>query len=48
MREGSIFWNYKHGETKMLEDEVKFWVQTAKKEFFFVEDRNINYQVENE
>jgi hypothetical protein len=32
----------------MLEDEVKFWVQTAKKEFFFVEDRNINYQVENE
>ena len=48
MREGSIFWNYKHGENKMLEDEVKFWVQTAKKEFFFVEDRNINYQVENE
>ena len=48
MREGSIFWNYKHGENKMLEDEVKFWVQTAKKEFFFVEDRNINYQVGNE
>jgi hypothetical protein len=30
MREGSIFWNYKFGEDKMIEDEVKFWVQTAK------------------
>ena len=44
MREGSIFWNYKFGEDKMLEDEVKFWVQTAKKEFFFVDDRIIKYQ----
>ena len=47
MREGSIFWNYKFGEDKMLEDEVKFWVQTAKKEYFFVNDRNIKYQSEN-
>lgn len=47
MREGSIFWNYKFGENKMLEDEVKFWVQTAKKEFFFVDDRVIKYQSEN-
>ncbi len=47
MREGSIFWNYKFGENKMLEDEVKFWVQTAKKEYFFVDDRNIKYQSEN-
>jgi hypothetical protein len=47
MREGSIFWNYKFGENKMLEDEVKFWVQTAKKEYFFVNDRNIKYQSEN-
>ena len=44
MREGSIFWNYKFGEDKMIEDEVKFWVQTAKKEFFFVDDRVIKYQ----
>jgi hypothetical protein len=28
----------------MIEDEVKFWVQTAKKEFFFVDDRIIKYQ----
>jgi len=47
MREGSIFWNYKFGQDKMIEDEVKFWIQTAKKEFFFVDDRAINYQTEN-
>ena len=47
LREGSIFWNYKNGEDKMVEDEVKFWVQTAKKEFFFTDDRNIKYQLEN-
>ena len=47
MREGSIFWNYKFGEEKMLEDEVKFWIQTAKKEFFFIDDRNIKFQSEN-
>jgi glycosyltransferase involved in cell wall biosynthesis len=47
LREGSIFWNYKFGEVKMLEDEVKFWVQTAKKEYFFVDDRGIKFQLEN-
>jgi hypothetical protein len=47
LREGSIFWNYKFGESKMIEDEVKFWVQTAKKEYFFVDDRVIKYQSEN-
>ena len=25
MRESSIFWNYKFGDQKLLEDEVKFW-----------------------
>jgi glycosyltransferase involved in cell wall biosynthesis len=44
MREGSIFWNYKFGDSVMNEDEVKFWVQTAKKEYFFVDDRVINYE----
>jgi glycosyltransferase involved in cell wall biosynthesis len=48
MREGSIFWNYKFGENKMLADEVKFWVQTAKKEYFFIDDRDIKYQASNE
>jgi len=44
MREGSIFWNYKFGENKITEDEVKFWIDSAKKEYFFIEDREINYQ----
>jgi glycosyltransferase involved in cell wall biosynthesis len=47
LREGSFFWNYKFGEEKMIEDEVKFWIQIAKKEFFFIDDRNIKYQSEN-
>ena len=47
LREGSIFWNYKNGEDKMVEDEVKFWIQTAKKEYFFTDDRVIKYQSEN-
>lgn len=47
MREGSIFWNYKNGDSKMVDDEVKFWIQTAKKEYFFTDDRVIKYQSEN-
>ena len=47
LREGSIFWNYKYGESKMIEDEVKFWIQTAKREYFFTDDRVIKYQSEN-
>lgn len=46
LREGSIFWNYKHGEEKMVEDEVKFWIQAAKREYFFTDDRVIKYQIE--
>jgi glycosyltransferase involved in cell wall biosynthesis len=46
MREGSIFYNYKFGDDRMIDDEVKFWIQTAKKEFFFVDDRTIKYQSE--
>lgn len=43
MRENSIFWNYKFGEQKISENEIKFWVSTAKKEYFFTDDRNIKY-----
>jgi hypothetical protein len=46
MREGSIFWNYKFSDEKIKDDEVKFWLETAKKEYFFVEDRNIKYEPE--
>ena len=48
MREGSLFWNYKFGQEKMLDEEVKFWVQSAKKEYFFKEDRTINFQASND
>jgi len=47
LREGSIFWNYKFGGDKMVEDEVKFWIQTAKREYFFTDDRAIKYQSDN-
>jgi len=47
MREGSIFWSYKNGEVKMIDNEVKFWIGTAKKEYFFTDDRVIKYQPEN-
>jgi glycosyltransferase involved in cell wall biosynthesis len=47
MREGSVFWNYKFGAERMVDDEVKFWIQTAKKEYFFRDDRTINYTSEN-
>ena len=43
-REDSLFWNYKNDETsKLSENEVKFWLETAKKEFFFKNNREINY-----
>jgi glycosyltransferase involved in cell wall biosynthesis len=48
LREGSIFWNYKFGENKMVEDEVKFWIQAAKREYFFTDDRSIKYQSTND
>lgn len=43
-REDSLFWSYKNGEDGRLnENEVKFWLDTAKKEFFFKNKRDINY-----
>ena len=44
LREGSIFWNYKNGETILSDDEVKFWISIAKKEYFFTKDRGIKYE----
>ena len=44
MREGSIFWNYKNSEEKLSDDEVSFWIDSAKKEHFFTTDRNIKYE----
>ena len=44
MREGGIFWNYKNGNYVMSEDEIRFWIDTAKKEYYFIEDRGIKYE----
>jgi glycosyltransferase involved in cell wall biosynthesis len=48
LREGSIFWGYKNGDEKLSENEVKFWLSSAKKEYFFPNDRNIKYAEEND
>jgi hypothetical protein len=45
-REDSLFWSYKNDEdNKITEDEAKFWLETAKKEFFFKNKRDVNYEV---
>jgi hypothetical protein len=45
-REDSLFWLYKNDETnKVTEDEAKFWLETAKKEFFFKNKRDVNYEI---
>lgn len=44
MREDSLFWSYKNDEKmKLTDNEVKFWLETAKKEYFFKNKREINY-----
>ena len=45
-RENSLFWNYKNGEdSKLNQDEVTFWLETAKREFFFKNKRDVTYEV---
>lgn len=46
MRLGSIFWNYKFGDNPLSPDEAKFWLEVAKKEYFFIQDREIKYEPE--
>lgn len=46
LREDSLFWKYKNEEKMILsENEVKFWLDTAKKEFFFKNKRDVNYEI---
>jgi hypothetical protein len=45
LRENSLFWSYKNDEKmKLSEDEVKFWLDTAKKEYYFKNKRDIKYE----
>lgn len=43
-RENSLFWKYKNDESYKLNDkEIKFWLDIAKKEFFYKNKRDVNY-----
>ena len=43
-RDNSLFWDYKNNpELKLEQDEAKFWIDTAKKEYFFSTDREVVY-----
>ena len=43
-REGSLFWLYKNDDSlKLNTEEPKFWLETAKKEFFFKNKRDVEY-----
>ena len=45
LRENSLFWMYKNNENlKLAENEGKFWVETAKKEYFFKNKRDVSYK----
>jgi hypothetical protein len=46
MRPGSLFWEYKNSvdeSFRIQPSEAHFWMETAKKEYFFNEDRDITY-----
>ena len=43
-RSNSLFWDYKYSTENLLSpDEAKFWVETAKKEYFFTTDREVSF-----
>jgi glycosyltransferase involved in cell wall biosynthesis len=44
LREGSIFWNHKYGTDILSENEVRFWIDSAKKEYFFKDERPIHFE----
>jgi hypothetical protein len=45
LRENSLFWRYKNdGDMLIAEDEVKFWLDAAKTEYFFINKREIKYE----
>ena len=45
MRENSLFWDYKNDPKERISpEEANFWVEQAKKEYFFTYDRAITYE----
>ena len=46
MRENSIFWKYRNDDSEIITpDEAKFWMKTAKEEFYHKKDRGITYVI---
>jgi hypothetical protein len=46
MREGSLFWLYKNSDDPSIAlayKEAEFWIKTAKKEYYYKEDRKIHF-----
>lgn len=44
-RHESLFWKYKNDDSmKLTDDEVKFWIDAAKKEYFFKNKRDVIYE----
>jgi hypothetical protein len=44
LRENSLFWAYKNDDNeKLSQEEVKFWLETAKKEYYFKNKRDVKY-----
>tara|TARA_R110002051_G_scaffold323438_3_gene417053 strand:- start:6792 stop:7589 length:798 start_codon:yes stop_codon:yes gene_type:complete len=47
MRSGSLFWDYRYDDNKKISsEEAGFWIESAKKEYFFTTDRGIKYEPE--
>lgn len=43
MRPNSLFWNYKHADDNISPAESVFWMETARKEFYYIDDREVTY-----
>lgn len=43
MRPDSLFWLYKNGDKKIDAKESVFWMETARKEFYYLDDREVTY-----
>ena len=41
MREHSLFWEYKNGENQLNSEEAALWLEVAKKEFYYIDDREV-------
>jgi hypothetical protein len=43
MRANSLFWDYKNGDNKLTPEESAFWLDVARREFYYSDDRPVQY-----